>query len=216
MEIAETETADIAQLAIQSAVKNRIVDSGKTEGLVVYRYDNDGNVASVSTDPRIVNEIQSLATANVQSLLEQVELGIKPDYANFSGIDVERENDKTDGIVTHIPLGRATNNSLLSNLGPSIPVKFRVIGSVETDWFQDFEEAGINNIQLTGWIHVVVKTQVVVPFETEEVKIETKIPIISEFIPLDVPYYYHNGNGEGAQPVIPIHPDQKKENEENG
>ncbi len=213
MEIAETETADMAQLAIQSAVKNRIVDSGKTEGLVTYKYDNEGKVASVSTDPKVVNEVQSLATANVQSLLEQIEQGKKPDFANFAGIDVERENELSNGIFTEIPLGRATDNALLANLGPNIPVRFRVIGSVETDWVEKIEEAGINNVRLRGWIEVVVRTQIVVPFETQEKVIKTNIMLLSEFVPMDVPYYYHKGDGSsGAQPVIPINPQIDKNN----
>ncbi|WP_349408387.1 sporulation protein YunB [Pseudalkalibacillus sp. SCS-8] len=217
MKIAETETEDIAQLAIQSAIKNRIVDSGKTKGLVVIRYDRDQRVASVSTDPKVVNEIQSLATANVQSLLEQIENGKKPDFANFAGVEVERENEHQNGIITKIPLGRATNNSLLANLGPNIPVRFRVIGSVQTDYIEATEEAGINNVKLKGWIEVVVKVRVIVPFETQEKIIKTNILVMSEFIPLDVPYYYHHGTGTGAQPVVPITPnvgDDKKDSDQ--
>jgi sporulation protein YunB len=207
MKIAETETEDIAQLAIQSAVKSRIVDSGKINNLVVYNRDNEGRVVSVSTNPKVINEVQSLATANVQMLLEQIEQGKKPDFYRFADVDVERENEQQAGIITQIPLGRATNNSLLANLGPNIPVRFRVIGSVQTDWIEELEESGINNTKLRGWIHVIVKVQVVVPFQTDEKEIKTNIMLLSEFVPGEVPYYY--GPGRPLQPAMPIEDSRK-------
>ncbi|WP_221566663.1 sporulation protein YunB [Alkalihalobacillus sp. TS-13] len=216
MQIAETETADMAQLAIQSAVKNRIVDAGKTDGLINVTLDNEGKVALVGTDPKVVNEVQSLATANVQSLLEQIEQGKKPDFANFAGIEVNREDEFSNGIFTEIPLGRATDNALLANLGPNIPVRFRVIGSVESSWHETTENAGINTIHLRGWIEVIVRTQIVVPFETKERVIKTNVMLVSQLIPQDVPYYYHKGDGSsGAQPVIPINPQVDIENKNN-
>ncbi|MGM7702657.1 sporulation protein YunB [Pseudalkalibacillus sp. Hm43] len=212
MKIAETETEDIAQLAIQSAVKNRIVDSGKLDNLIVNIQDNDGKVVGVTTNPQVVNEIQALATANVQMLLEQIEQGKKPDFYRFADVDVERENEQQAGIVTEIPLGRATNNSLLANLGPSIPVRFRVIGSVQTDWVEETQTSGINNTKLRGWIHVVVKVQVVVPFQTEEKEIKTNIMLLSHFIPGEVPDYY--GPGGSVQPTVPITDSNKDEKED--
>lgn len=212
MKIAETETEDIAQLAIRSAVKSRIVDSGKIDELLVYIRDNDGNVVSVSTNPKVINEVQSLATANVQSLLEQIEQGKKPDFYNFADVEVTRENEEQAGIITKIPLGRATNNSLLANLGPSIPVKLRVIGSVQSDWVETTEVSGINNTKLRGWINVVVKVQVVVPFQTDEKEIETNIMLVSLFMPGKVPNYY--GPGGGVQPTIPITESNKSEDDE--
>ncbi|WP_261130434.1 sporulation protein YunB [Bacillus sp. Marseille-Q3570] len=216
MEIAETETADMAQLAIQSAVKNRIVDTGNTDGLINVTLDNEGKVARVSTDPKVVNEVQSLATANVQSLLEQIERGKRPDFANFAGIEVNREDEYSNGIFTEIPLGRATNNALLANLGPNIPVRFRIIGSVESYFYESTKTAGINTVHLQGWIEVIVKTQIVVPFETKEKVITTNVMLVSELIPQDVPYYYHKGDSStGAQPVIPINPQIDIENKNN-
>ena len=43
-----------------------------------------------------------------------------------------------------VPLGRVTDNALLGNLGPSVPIEFLVIGDVESDIKTKVVEFGIN------------------------------------------------------------------------
>ncbi len=51
-----------------------------------------------------------------------------------SETDVHLKRDQTkesDGVAYSVPLGRVTDNTLLSNLGPEIPIEFSAIGAVQ-------------------------------------------------------------------------------------
>ncbi|WP_408007507.1 sporulation protein YunB [Pseudalkalibacillus sp. A8] len=212
MEIAENETKKYAQLAIQSAIKKRIVESDSIENIIDVTRDNNGKVSSVNTNPKVANEILQLATTNVQFYLEQIEAGNVPDHAEFSDVEVKRESEGNRGIFTEIPMGRATHNTLLANLGPKIPVGFRLTGAVETDVKEELIQSGINNQVYKVWISVIVDVQIVVPFETKKSRIVTNIPLVNMFINGEVPDYYNNGGNGTLQPTLPI---EKKENESN-
>lgn len=107
-----------------------------------------------------------------------------------------------------IPLGQATENSLLANLGPKIPIKFTIVGDVNTDIEEKIETVGINNTWISINIIVTVKAKVVIPFATETATVTRPIQIMGQFIPGEVPIYY-NQSGDPIQPALPIDPNIK-------
>ena len=63
------------------------------------------------------------STKKIQENLKKLELGI---------IDENNEENK-NGVVLKIPSGEITNNFLLNNLGPKIPVKLKILGNMNTN-----------------------------------------------------------------------------------
>src|SRR5690625_6049393 len=49
-----------------------------------------------------------------------------------------------DPTVVEIPIGQATGNTILANLGPKIPVHFEIVGSLESDVVHEMKEFGVN------------------------------------------------------------------------
>ena len=82
------------------------------------------------------------------------------------------------------------NNGLLANLGPKVPVKISLIGDIVTDIVTDIKEYGINNALIQIGIKVKVNEQVILPFATNEISIETNIPLIIKMVKGEVPSYY--------------------------
>ena len=84
-------------------------------------YAKDGNVQAIETDSLKINRIKAEITRAVQKEIAKV-------YDN-----------KID-----IPLGSFTNVTVLSNVGPNIPVTFNLTGSFSSEIISTFEQAGLN------------------------------------------------------------------------
>ncbi len=214
MSIAETKSRQIATRAINDAISKKIVEEMDVEELYIVHEGADG---VYSFNGEVYNRIVSEATIRVQKYLDYVEAG-KLDELDTAMNDIQIEYERvgdTEGIVFDIPLGAATKNALFENLGPRIPVRFEIIGSVESEIRADKVELGINNTYLELYIDFKVIANVVIPFSSENTVIENSVRIGDLFIEGDVPYYYSPGAREGAQPVIPVKPEKEREGDNN-
>ncbi|WP_299087471.1 sporulation protein YunB [uncultured Metabacillus sp.] len=187
MEIATLEANKVATTIIHEAVEEEILTKEEQESLVVVGKDNEGNINSFSFNQRSVAAAKKRVTDNVTKKLSEIERN------NFH--DISHNQQRIDGIVYEIPLGKITGNSILSTLGPGIPIEYYLIGDVFTDIKRTTEEYGINNAIHEIEIFVEVSVQVVIPFATDVIKAKNSIPIIIQTEQGDVPQYY-NGNGE--------------------
>lgn len=177
VQIATTEARVIATKAINDAVSKKISTDLNQDELFIIQYDADGMVTSVQPNTQIYNRVVSEATGRVQRHLKAIERGESFDVT----FDAESEDDllspSDGGIIYSIPLGQATNNSLLAQLGPQIPVRFSAIGDVKTDMNLQVENIGINNTKITLAFDMIVDAKIVIPFATNTEAVKTTIPI---------------------------------------
>lgn len=210
MEIAETKTKQFAMRAMNEAVSKRLADDLQYEDLVKIVRDENGEIVSMGWDPLVVNRVLRNATYRVQNYLKRLENG-ELTFENENSLDVEGENlelVETEEVSEHpsiveIPLGQATNNSLLANLGPRVPVYFQFIGDVQPDIVQNITEYGINAAFVEIYIEMTVNVQVVIPFSTKTTTVQTDILVFSGLIHGDVPDFY-SGSSSGDSPSISI------------
>ncbi|MED4968928.1 sporulation protein YunB [Parageobacillus toebii] len=203
MEIAEKETKRIANLVINNAIEQQFLkDNPEMSDLITVQKDENGKIASVDFNAVIVNRIlantddyvmQSLKAAT-EGKIEELELP-----------DAEPEKGKNSGIIYYIPIGQVTNNSLLGNLGPHVPVQFQIIGNVLSDVTKEIKPFGINNVLIEVDIHVSVDIQVVIPFSAKAATVSTKIPIAMHVIQGEVPEFYNNGGNVNPSFKVPSH-----------
>lgn len=83
--------------------------------------DKNGRVQSIETDSFKINRLKSDITKAVQNKIAKV-------YDN----EIE------------IPIGAFTNITILSNVGPCVPVNFNLTGSFSSEVVSTFEQAGLN------------------------------------------------------------------------
>jgi sporulation protein YunB len=193
MHIATTETRVIATKAINDAVSKKIASDLEQDELFIVQTDSDNMITSIQFNTQIYNRILSEATNRVQRHLKAIERGEAFDVS----IDPEFENTLTSdgGIIYSIPLGQATNNALLAQLGPQIPVRFSAIGDVKTDLNLDVKNTGINNTTLSVNFDVIVDAKIVIPFATNTEAIKTTVPVGLVNIQGRVPEFYSEGGG---------------------
>lgn len=203
MDAAEKETERIAALVINNAVSKQIAeDEIKIDELIISEKNAAGNIASFKFNTAIVNSVLARITNRVQNNLKLASEG-NIAALEMPDVEIQTEGHANEGILYEIPLGQATHNALLGNLGPKVPVRFYVVGSVEPNIKETITPIPINSYYMSISVHIKVSIQVVIPFETKTTTVETLYPIGMTTYSGDVPDYY-NGNGNTLPPSIQL------------
>lgn len=212
MRIATTETRNIASLVINRAITKRTTNVGDTNDVIKIVPGSNGKGQNAQLNTNLINRVLAETTAQIQKNLKTAKNG---DIASLeTDVEIETENtDKEDGITWYIPLGQATNISLLGNLGPKIPVKFTAIGEVEPDVHISTKEMGINNTWMEVSVDIQVSVQIITPFATDITKLKQSIPVGGTLVEGEVPQFYNNGSG--ITPSIQV-PEKKTETKKSG
>lgn len=208
MLIAQKKTEEIAALAISEAIDNEILGPSEMNDIIEYKTDTEGNVVFAGINQSVVNQVANQSQKVVQKYLKEIEEGKAHEVITNDELGITAYKNEP-GVIMEIPLGQATRNSLLANLGPKIPIKFMLIGEANTDIEEKIENSGINNTWINIDIVVTVKTRIVIPFATETTVVKRPIKITAQFIKGEVPVYY-NQSGDPIQPTVPITPDLKE------
>ncbi|MBW8349885.1 sporulation protein YunB [Bacillus sp. IITD106] len=187
---AESQTNKIAPAVINKAIEDVLPNvMGLDEvaeilpsGAVKYKAD-------------IINKTQADLSRAIQLNLKQAERGNLESLQAETGVQIDYdESSKGEGIVYSFPIGQATNNALLGNLGPRIPIRFTAVGSVRSGVDSKVEQYPINNIFVTVFIPIEVSVQIIIPFGSEKTVVKQEVPLAIGLFPLAVPDFY-NGNG---------------------
>ncbi|WP_335869654.1 sporulation protein YunB [Bacillus sp. 2205SS5-2] len=203
MSIAETKTRQFAAQAINDAISKKISENIDINELIV-EHETGGKI-SYSFNPQIYNRAISEATIRVQKYLDYVESGDLEKLESFkSDIEIEYSDDQPhNGIIYEIPLGMATKNTLLSNLGPRVPVRFEILGAVTSSVDTKIIESGINNTYLEIYIKINVQMNVIIPLSEKKIEISNSVKIGDLFYPGEVPQFYNGqGNGNQFNPIV--------------
>lgn len=192
MSYADSQTRKIAPMVVSKAVKDVIPEVKDIREITEIVPDGvGGKTVQFKTD--IINETQADISRAIQLNLRQAEAGNLAAFHQETGVEFSYDKSaEGEGIVYSFPLGQATNNALLGNLGPRIPIRFTPVGSVNTNVETKVEQYPINNMFVTVSVKVSVTVQIIIPFGTEQAMVEQEVPIAIGLYPGDVPQFYNN------------------------
>lgn len=201
MDVAELKTTEFATRTINSAVKS--TEQMNFDDLIEMEMDNNGNVATLGWKSDVVNEALRTATDRAEYFLYGMNKGQEldvddPDLEPIEFGDSVEELANKDPTVVEIPLGQATRNTVLANLGPKIPVHFEIVGSLQSDVVHEVKEFGVNAALFEIYIPVTVNMQIVIPFSTTTTEISTKVFVDSRVIMGDVPEFFSDGKTDSS------------------
>lgn len=205
MEYADAKTTEFATRGINAAVK--FAEEYTIDDIAITETNDNGYISIVGWDSAVVNKINRAATDRVEEFFHSMNRGNPPQYSDPLG-EPEVYGDTVDELVERdptmieIPIGQATGNSILANLGPKIPVNLELVGSVRTELIEETEELGINNVFVSLYVKVEADVQIVVPFTTEVTTVSTNILIDKNLVMGDVPEFY-GGGGDGPSISVP-------------
>lgn len=194
LDYAQMEARKIASIIINDAVNHKITNDIDIEELFIITRDTNNEVKTIDFNPIVVNQILTETTILVQSNLRYLEQG-KVDMLNLMNnalIDYNQDKLK-QGIIYEIPSGVIFGNSFLANIGPKIPVKFSLVGDIVGYINTNVTDYGINNALIEVNIVLELSEQVILPFVSEKITIDTTIPVALKLIQGSVPNYYLNG-----------------------
>lgn len=196
MDHAEVQARRIVLLVMTEAVSEMIDLQTSMDELFILVKNEDDSIKSIDYNPITMNKLLTLLATNVRVYLQNLESG-KVDDMKFvnSGMNLSLSKLK-NGVISEIPSGVIFGNSLLSNLGPKIPVKLNLIGDIMVDLKSKITNFGINNALLEIVIHMEVSERVVLPFESKPITVTSDIPLSVKLIEGTVPNYYFNGIGD--------------------
>ncbi len=195
MSYAESETKKLTTLVINKTITRQVAsDNLSTDELfTVVKNDND-EIQLIDFNSVTINKLLSIITNLVQINLKAIEDG------NIDMLELpEKTLDEYDrdlleeGIICEIPMGSIMGISLLSNLGPKIPLRLNLIGDVVTGIETDVREYGINNALLEVGINVTIESRINLPFLSEKISVSTTVPIAIKVIQGKIPDIYTNG-----------------------
>lgn len=210
MAIAEQRVEQVARMAISEAISKKMTEDLQASKINNFEMDENGQIKAFVWDYSVVSMVQRNAQRRVENYLKRVERGepipeasldVAPDNDE---LEIDPENLEESSAFTSVPLGQATNNTLLANLGPKIPIRFMLIGVAESNIRTETKRLGIDNVYLELWMDITVTTQIVVPFETKTRSYTQNIPLDSALIKGEVPEFYGEGGSTNTGPDISI------------
>lgn len=86
-----------------------------------------------------------------------------------------------------IPIGYASNNLAVKNIGPKININLEQIGNVTNNYESVFEGAGINQTIHKIYLNVSMKLKVAIPLNSKDIEITCKIPVSETIIVGKIP-----------------------------
>ena len=194
LETAELEINKFSTIVVNKAISQVLEDKINTNEIFSTITDEKGNVQTVDFNPIIVNQILNVATTVVQNNLRMLEEG---NLENVGIYDINIKKDKLSkirqGIIAEIPIGVIFKNSILSNIGPKIPIRMHYLGDVNSNIKTKITPYGINNALVEISIHLQMTAQIILPFITDKMNLECDIPIAIKMIQGNIPSYYGGG-----------------------
>lgn len=110
--------------------------------------------------------------------------------AQSGGVDpITKQIYFDKGVVDEVALGYFSELAVLSNFGPKIKIRVRLIDRVSGNYEIYNEPYGINNTMLKITIRVKIKADVFAGISSEEIVMEEEIPIVLQLIQGNIPQY---------------------------
>ena len=163
----------IGTIIINEAISKQVMDSLNPDELFIISKNNNGDIISIDFNTQTVNRILTTSTSHIENSLDALDSDSRIYYA--------------------IPMGVVFHKNYLSSLGPKIPVKLELVGSVASSIKTNITNYGINNALMEVNLEVLVTLKVIIPFISKDIRIKTSIPLIIKMINGKVPEYYLNG-----------------------
>ncbi len=187
-----TEAKRVATVITNDAV-NEIVDNKDLDNSLFSITKNDKDeIQMIDFNTKNVNDLLKEVSKKVQDNILKLEEGKTADFSLGNSIKGKSFPHIRNGIVCEIKGGSLISDDvLLANIGPSIPVKLSFIGEVLTSIKTNIKNYGINNAYLEVNVEVKLTERITVPVLTKDITIIKNIPIAMKVIQGKIPNYYN-------------------------
>lgn len=202
MNQAKIDSKKMAILMVKNSLNDDILNILEDDMYEIVQ-NNNGEIQTIDFNPVTVNKFLSKTTSVVSENLKKLEKGQIDDISFISSDNYDIENLK-NGVISEIPMGIISNNVLLSNLGPKIPVRISLTGNVVSSVETKIRNYGINSALIEIYAKVEITENVIIPFFNEQIKVTNNIPVAIKVINGSVPNYYSDGKLSASSNILSI------------
>ena len=194
MGYAEVEARKFINVIINKAISESGISN--MDELVIID-EKDGVINTLDFNVSIVNDMLVKIGDNIENSMKLLETGKLSGIAGFSDEELKK------GIIYMLPSGLFLKDDIISNIGPKIPVKVDMRGSIDSNVSTKLTNYGINNALVEISINISLEEQILLPFTLKTITVENSIPIVLKIIEGNVPKYYSNGISSNS-PTISV------------
>ena len=196
MSYAEVEARKFINIIVNKSINESNIDD--LENLIVVKYNND-YISTVDFNVNIVNSMLALVGDKIDENMKKLEDGTLTDIPGYNDADLK------EGIIYRLPSGLFLKDNIISNIGPKIPVKIDMRGSITTNIDTKLTNYGINNALVEISINITLEEEILLPYTVKKITVENSIPVVLKIIEGVVPKYYSNGITERSETLsIPL------------
>ena len=157
------------------------------KSLINTEYNNQKEITIIEYNTKEINTIKNKITKELEK-----------DIINMTTKKITNSTTNTDisyhyinnNIIFPIPIGTSTGNYLLSNIGPKIPIKLKLIGEISTDIKSKIKEYGMNNALIEIDLISSATLNIQMPFLSKKIKVTNTTPLTIQMIQGKIPEYY--------------------------
>ena len=201
----ETEVYKIASYVVNKSVDLEDIYKFNIDKLFIINRNSDDKIESIDFNTVLVNAIIIDISKKIQLNLKYLEKGqieklaFKDDFLTEFNFD-----KKGSGMFYKVPMGAMFNNPILANYGPKIPIKYSLIGNIGADFENTIKSYGLNSSLFEVNLKITITENIILPFVSKKIKIDSSMPIAMKIIQGEIPSYYYGKNVSTDKIVIPV------------
>lgn len=167
---------------ISNQESTKAMNKYQYEELYTIEKDEAGNIVIIRSNVVPINNMISDLTEGIQNRFNEI------------------ENTKID-----IPLGNVFGTYYFSGLGPTIPAKVSMVGTIDTEVKSEFIAKGINQTLHRIYVNFECYVKIITPIKNFEKKITNQVIIAEHVIVGNIPDTYYNLEGmSGVDDVLNV------------
>lgn len=153
-----------------------VMNKYQYEELYTIEKDEAGNIVIIKSNVAPINNMISDLTENIQNEFNKIE--------------------KTE---INIPMGSLSGSYFLAGLGPNIPIKVSILGTIDTEVKSEFIAQGINQTLHRVYVNFYCNMKIATPFKNYAKDITNQVIIAEHVIVGNIPDSYYNLEGMGSE-----------------
>ena len=150
---------------------------------------NKGDNIGLNFNIDAINSISCNVVNRTLQILYLLENG-RLDKKTLEKINLEGVGILNDGMAFEMPISAVLGNSIISNIGIDIPVRYKFASSVNSEINSVVKEYGINNTLLEINLNIIAKSKMLIPMISETFDVFCKLPLVVRTIEGKIPDYY--------------------------
>lgn len=197
LQVTEAKINSMISVILHKSFEKDIV--GDTTDILVLDINND-QINGVNFNMEKIYELAKKITDKVSLNIKYMENG---EWERFGYHDIDAIKSD-EGYILAFPIGIASDNIFMANLGPKIPVKIRMVSATLNYVETKITDYGINNALVEVYININIENQLLTPVVMKRDKQSYRFLVSSRIINGKVPSFYNGLLTKGTNLNIPI------------